>query len=59
MSNWKAPGPDKLEGFWFKRITDLHKTIVKHLQFCLAIGKVPAWIRQGQTVLIIKERNQR
>ena len=24
MSNWKVPGPDGVQGFWFKRMTNLH-----------------------------------
>ena len=32
MSNWKAPGPDGLHGFWLKKFTSLHQAMVKHLQ---------------------------
>ena len=24
MPNWKAPGPDKLHGFWLKKFTSFH-----------------------------------
>jgi hypothetical protein len=24
MTNWKAPGPDMVRGFWFKKLTSLH-----------------------------------
>ena len=24
MSDWKTPGPDDVQGFWFKRMTNLH-----------------------------------
>ena len=24
MTNWKAPGPDGVRGFWFKKLTSLH-----------------------------------
>ena len=30
MSNWKAPGPDGLQGFWFKRMKNLHDRLAKH-----------------------------
>jgi len=41
MSNWKAPGPDGVQGFWFKRLTSLHEQIGKHFQKCLDDGNVP------------------
>ena len=30
MSNWKAPEPDGLQGFWFKRMKNLHDRLAKH-----------------------------
>ena len=55
MSNWKALGPDGVQGFWFKRMTDLHDRLAKHLQACLNTGIVPSWITKGRTVLIMKD----
>lgn len=40
MSNWKAQGPNGMQGFWFKRINNLHQAIAKYLQASLASGKV-------------------
>ena len=31
MSNWKTPGPERVQGFWFKRITKLHVATAKHV----------------------------
>ena len=55
MTNWKAPGPDKVQGFWFKRFTSLHSRLSEHLQYCLEEGKVPEWMTLGRTVLIQKD----
>ena len=55
MSNWKAPGPDGVKGFWFKRMTDLHDRLAKHLQACLNTAIIPSWMTKGRTVLIMKD----
>jgi len=31
MSNWKAPGPDSVRGFWFKKFTAAQPMLVKAL----------------------------
>ena len=55
MANWKAAGPDLVQGFWFKRLTELHPRPQLHLQECLSQGNVPEWMVQGRTVLIRKD----
>ena len=30
MGNWKSPGPDKVYGFWVKRITCLHTNLTRN-----------------------------
>ena len=52
MANWKAPGPDGVRGFWFKKFQCLHQSIVASLQECLENGDVPPWMVKGRTVLI-------
>ena len=52
LSNWKAPGPDGVVGFWFKKATALHDVMATKLQLCLTNGKVPLWMVKGRTVLI-------
>ena len=56
MSNWKSAGPEFVQGFWFKQITNLHESIAKHLQECLNEGNVPDWMVKGRTVLIQKDK---
>ena len=55
MANWKAPGPDGVRGFWFKKFQCLHQPIVASLQECLENGDVPPWMVKGRTVLIQKD----
>ena len=55
LSNWKAPGPDGVVGFWFKKLTTLHPFLAKELEVCLARGVVPPWMVKGRTVLIQKD----
>ena len=57
LSNWKAPGPDGVTGFWFwfKKITTLHHVIALGLDDCLKTGNVPDWMVKGRTVFIQKD----
>ena len=55
MSNWKAPGPDGVQGYWFKAFSCLHKPIVRALQMALLEGNVPEWMVTGKTALIQKD----
>lgn len=41
MTNWKAPGPDGVRGFWFKKFSALHPCLCKALTRCLTSGNVP------------------
>ena len=55
LSNWKAPGPDGVQGYWFKAFPSMHNSIAKSLQSCLNNGNVPDWMVKGRTVLIQKD----
>ena len=35
LPNWKVPGPDAVQGFWIKNLTNLHSKLVDHLNECL------------------------
>ena len=41
MTNWKVPGPDCVQGYWFKRFSSLHSRLTEHLQTCVVVGDVP------------------
>ena len=58
MTNWKAPGPDGVRGFWFKKLTSLHGPLTHALQECVANGVVPDWLTKGRTVLIQKDKSK-
>ena len=55
MADWKAPGPDGVRGFWFKKFQTLHKALTSSLQECLKSGVVPEWMIKRRTVLIQKD----
>ena len=38
ISNWKAPGPDKFQGYWLKNLTPLHDKLGLYVQECLDCG---------------------
>ena len=56
MPNWKAPGPDNVQGYWLKNMTPLHNKLVVYLQECLDSVVVPDWLTRGRTVFIQKEK---
>ena len=58
MPNWKAPGPDGLQGFWLKNFTSLRDRICQQLNECLDEGEVPKWMTKGKTVLIMKDKEK-
>ena len=55
MTNWRAPGPDMIRGFWFKKLTSLHRAVTDALKECVQRGEVPEWMVKGRTVLIQKD----
>ena len=55
MANWKAPGPDGVRGFWFKKFLSLQVLLTAALQDCIDKGTVPNWMTEGRTVLIQKD----
>ena len=55
MGNWKSPGPDKVYGFWVKRITCLHTDLTHNYNLLVQNpDSVPDWLSQGITTLIPK-----
>ena len=51
MSNWRAAGPDHVQGFWLKKVK-------QHLQEYVNAGQVSTWITEGCTVLIMKDKSK-
>ena len=58
MANWKAPGPDLVQGFWLKNFRSMHGRMLIQLNECLNKGNVPNWMTKGRTVLIMKDKDE-
>ena len=58
VPNWKAPGPDAVQGFWIKNLTNLHSKLAHYLNECLETAHTPCWMTTGRTVLIQKDRSK-
>ena len=56
-SNWKAPGPDGLQGYWIKNSTTVKQRIAEQLDHCLQQRCVPSYMTFGRTVLIVKDKD--
>ena len=58
LPNWKAPGPDAVQGFWIKNLTNLHGKLAQYLNDCLETANTPSWMTTGRTVLIQKDKSK-
>ena len=58
VPNWKAPGPDGIQGFWLKNFKSLHGRIGVCLQELLAGGDIPRWMTTGRTALVMKDTSK-
>lgn len=58
IPNWKAPGPDMVQGFWFKNFKSLHESLLENYVDCLLSKQVPDWLTKGRTVLIQKDKSK-
>ena len=56
IPNWKAPGPDGVQGYWLKRLTSLHSRMAAQMNEMVNNGgQVPDWMTKGRTVLCQKD----
>ena len=56
MPNWKAPGPDRVQGFWLKKITSCHERIAIQLNSPLnEEATLPLWVTLSKTILCQKD----
>lgn len=56
LPNWKTPGLDGVQGYWFKHLTTCHKRIASQFNELLSGEKqIPEWITCGRTVLCQKD----
>ena len=56
MPNWKAPGPDCVQGFWLKNFKSIQEGLRRNLQKCLENGNVRVWMTKGRTILMQKDK---
>ena len=56
FSNWKSLGLDKLQNFWWNKLTTVHpKVAVAFDKLIVQPENYPDWLTTGQTTLIIKK----
>ena len=55
MPNWKSPGPDGVQGYWVKNMSNLHNSIALQLDRCLQENNLPKWMVTEKTLLYVKE----
>ena len=56
IPNWKAPGPNGVQGYWLKKLTSLHDRIAEQMNE-LVNNRAPllVWMTTGRTVLCQKD----
>ena len=60
FSNWKSPGIDKLQNFWWNKLTSLHPKIANVMNGIVNNPEeCPAWLTTGRTTLIPKKSETR
>ena len=56
IPNWKAPGPDGVQGYWIKKLDASHECIAKQMDDILnEKHMVPDWMTLGRTILFLKD----
>ena len=56
IPNWKATGPDMVQGYWFKNFRSIHTRLKECYRDCLNNGQVPTWMTKERTVLLQKDK---
>ena len=58
IPNWKAPGPDCVQGFWLTNFKSIQEGLRRNLQKFLESGNVPMWMTKGRTILMWKDKEK-
>ena len=59
IPNWKAPGPDGVQGYWIKKFTALHDRTASQMNAMINNGvAVPNWKTYGKTCLCQKDQSK-
>ena len=59
IPNWKAPGPDGVQGYWIKKLTALSEQKAVHMNDLINRVIIPVWMTTGRTVLCQKKPRKR
>ena len=54
MPNWKIPGPDGVQGYWIKNLSNLHNSITLQLDRWLQENSLPKWMVTGKNFALHK-----
>ena len=54
VSNWKTPGHDGIDEFWFKKFTFLHDRLALQMSKCKE-ANISEWMSKGKTIMIQKD----
>ncbi|XP_064214079.1 uncharacterized protein LOC135266755 [Tribolium castaneum] len=58
LHNWKAPGPDKIQNFWWKNLTAVHSYLVRHINNIIEHPEeTPQFITLGITYMKAKSED--
>ena len=59
IPNWKAPGPDGVQGYWIKKLTALHERMADYMNDLINNRvTIPVWMTTGRTVLCQKDQER-
>ena len=57
IPNWKAPGPDGVQGYWINKLTALHERMADHMNDLINNRvTIPVRMTTGRTVLCQKDQ---
>ena len=57
FSNWKSPGIDNIQNFWWNKFTNLHQRLVELYNEITQHPEIsPPWFTTGRTTLIPKKK---
>ena len=60
LQDWKGPGPDQIQAFWWKNFTFSHDQLTEYYaKFLENPESCPDWFTKGRTTLIPKSREYR
>ena len=58
MPNWKSPGPDLVQRFWFKNFSSLTERVMLQLKECFESGFVPSWLARERVSMLEKDKSK-